>query len=176
MKNAEFLCEKDDIVYCLYKPNIFRLYANCYTKEELPPYCSRLIHKIRMTRELLFAHYVVIYLRRGQKTIGHLVVSRGGTRIAMSRREDIVIGPIWIVPSERGKGVATRAIYQILHSLGFRYECAYEYIERDNEASVRTVEKNGFALIAQCSQFGPLKTIRESGGGQLLVYRYREKI
>lgn len=174
MGDWSIIDEKDGIAYCLYKPDIFHLYANCYEDGERPPYFSRIVHRIRMIRELIFAHYVVIYLRKAGKTIGHLVVSRGGTRIAMSGSEDIVIGPIWIIPKERKNGIATRAIYQILHSLGFQYECAYEYIESDNFASISTVEKNGFALVGRCAQFGLLKTIRQSDNGELLVYRYTE--
>lgn len=175
MKKCAFICEKDGIGYFLYKPNIFRIYAKCYSRDEKPPYFSRVIHHIRMIRELLFAHYVVIYLKKEDHIVGHLVVGRGGTRIAMSNKNDIVIGPIWIVPSERGNGIASKAIYHVLHSLGFDYVYAYEYIDRSNIASIRTVEKNGFEFVSNCTECGVMRTIKESDFGSTLVYRYRGK-
>lgn len=135
---------------------------------------SRIIHHIRMIRELIFAKYEVVYLRKDNKNIGHLVVSRGGTRIAMSTKKDIVIGPIWIVPNERGKGIASTAIYHILHSLNYMFTYAYEYIEDNNFASIRTVEKNGYTFVGYGKEYGLLKTIRQSERGDLIIYRYGE--
>lgn len=172
MDKYKLILEDSGIEYLLYKPKIFRLYAKCYSKEERPPYFSRIIHRVRMVRELLFAKYEVVYLKKDDRIIGHLVVSRGGTRISMSNKEDIVIGPIWIVPKERGKGIASKAIGNVLHSMGYEYTYAYEYIESDNIASIRTVEKNDYKLVQQCSEFGLFKTLREASDGRFFVYQY----
>ena len=51
-----------------------------------------------------------IFVIEDGKIVGHLVVSRGGTRIAVSNPDDIVIGPIWIIPSKRNGGNSTRSI------------------------------------------------------------------
>lgn len=174
MDKYQSVLEDGEIEYLLFKPNVFRLYAKCYSKEERPPYFSRIIHHIRMIRELLFAKYEVVYLRKDERIIGHLVVSRGGTRIVMSNKEDIVIGPIWIVPKERGKGIASKAIGNVLHSMGYEYTYAYEYIESDNIASIRTVEKNDFEFVSYCSEYGLLKTIKKNENGKICVFRYEE--
>ena len=160
------------VEFLQYQPGIFRLYAPVYGSEERPYYYSRIIHRIRMIRELFFAHYVVVYMRKAGEIVGHLVVSRGGTRIAASTPEDIVLGPIWIVPSQRGQGLASTGIHAVLHELGFSYRYAFEFIEEENIASIRTVEKNGYRLIERCREFGCLKTLRPAANGKYLLYRY----
>ncbi len=174
MDKYQVVLRDGGIEYLLFKPKIFKLYASCYSKEDRPPYFSRIIHRIRMTRELLFAKYEVVYLRTDGKIVGHLVVSRGGTRIAVSKPDDIVIGPIWIIPSKRNGGIATEAICQILHNMGYLYQYAYEYISDVNSASIRTVEKNGFRLVCRCKEYGLMKTLRENENGELLLYRYSQ--
>lgn len=175
MSKPALLAVIGETEYFLYRPSLFKLYNTCYTGDEIPPYYARPIHHIRMMRELLFAHYVVVYMRVGGKTVGHFVVSRGGTRIAASGKEDIVIGPNWVIPACRGKGLGSKGIDAVLHRLGFEYRYAYEFIEDDNTASVRTVEKNGFTLLGRCAEYGVLKTIKPCEDGKLLVYRFEKE-
>lgn len=175
-KKIVFLKSVDGIDFYIFKPTFLRLYANCYSMEEMPPYTYRALHRARMVREYLKSRYRVVYMKVGDKTIGHFVVGRGGTRIVMSNPEDIVIGPVWIVPSERNKGYASTGIGFILHQAGFEYINAYEYIHEKNTASIRTVENNGFVLAAKCKRHGMLRSIREDENGDLLVYRYNSKV
>lgn len=167
-----FLERRDGIDYYCFKPSLFRLYDKVYTRQEAPPYFRRLIHHIRMMRELIRSDYRVIYLVVGGNTIGHLVVGRGGTRVAMSSQEDIVIGPVWTIPSQRNQGYASKGIHFALHNAEFQYVNAYEYIKQSNRASIRTVEKNGFVLVARCAEHGLMRTLREDQKGDQLVYRY----
>ena len=124
-----------------------------------------------MTRELYKSRYQVIYMVKNHAVIGHLVVGRGGSRIAMSTKRDIVIGPIWVVPSQRSNGYASKGIHFILHNLAIDFDYAYEYIEKVNTPSIRTVQKNGFEFVNECGEYGPFKVIRPCSGGHLNVYR-----
>ncbi len=170
-----FLKESDGIEYYLFTPSVVKLYDRCYEKQDRPPYYRRAVHKVRMVRECLRSKYRVVYMRSEGKTVGHLVVGRGGTRIAVSTADDIVIGPIWVIPSERGKGLATAGISFVLHELGEDYENAYEYIKEDNAASIKTVVHNDFELVERCSEFGLMRVLRKDADGDLLVYRYKNK-
>jgi len=172
MRRLRLIAEQDGIAFLLYKPSVFRPYAPMYGKAERPPYSSRLAHRLRMLIELIFAHCVVVYMQRDGKTVGHLAVSRGGTRIKMSTARDIVIGPIWVVPEHRGEGLGSGGIAAVLHSLGFDYRYAYEFIHKDNSASICAAEKNGFCVLCPCSEYGLLKTLHESDEGSILILRY----
>ena len=167
-----FLKSVGGIDYYEFTPSLLKLYDKCYSGEDVPPYFSRIIHRVRMAREIYKSDYRVIYMKVEYKTVGHLVVGRGGSRIAMSTSEDIVIGPVWTVPSERGKGYASAGIGFVLHELGREYANAFEYINEKNAASIRTVEKNGFSYVARCGEFGLMRKIREDEKGDLLVFRY----
>lgn len=132
MNELLFLKEIDDLRYYSFHPSICRIYYPCYKGNEIPPYFTRLVHRIRMIRELYKSQYQVIYMVKNHAVIGHLVVGRGGSRLAMSTKHDIVIGPIWVVPSQRSNGYASKGINFILHNLGVDYDYAYEYIEKLN--------------------------------------------
>lgn len=173
MKHLQLIKEIDGIKYLLYRPSLFKLYYSCYTREDKPPYFSRFVHRIRMIRELLKSNYKVIYLLCNNEIVGHLVFSKGGSRIAMSTKRDIVIGPIWVVPHKRSCGYASKGINFILNEMELDYHYAYEYIEKDNIPSIRTVEKNGFCFVGKCSEFGLLKTIRPCSNGHLNLYRIK---
>ena len=126
-----------------------------------------------MTRELYKSRYQVIYMVKNHAVIGHLVVGCGGSRIAMSTKRDIIIGPIWVVPSQRSNGYASKGIHFILHNLAIDFDYAYEYIEKVNTPSIRTVQKNGFEFVNECGEYGPFKVIRPCSGGYLNVYRIK---
>lgn len=171
MNELLFLKEIDDLRYYSFHPSICRIYYPCYKGNEIPPYFTRLVHRIRMIRELYKSQYQVIYMVKNHAVIGHLVVGRGGSRLAMSTKHDIVIGPIWVVPSQRSNGYASKGINFILHNLGVDYDYAYEYIEKLNSPSIRTVQKNGFELVSECREYGLFKVIRPCSNGHLNVYR-----
>ena len=171
MKKLQFIKNIDGIDYYIYKPSLFGLYYDCYSGNEVPPYFSRLIHKIRMIRELYESNYQIVYREKDKKIVGHLVIGRGGSRIEMSTTNDIVIGPIWVVPNERSHGYGSRGIRFILDEMNVNYNYAYEYIEKDNIPSIRTVEKNGFDFVDDCNEYGLFKVIRPCEEGHLKVYR-----
>lgn len=171
MNNLKYLKQIDNIKFYLYKPTLRKIYYACYENDEIPPYFSRFIHKLRMFRELYKSKYQVVYMEKDNKIIGHLVFGKGGSRVAMSSTDDIVIGPIWIIPSARSKGYGSIGIDFILNKMGLNYQYAYEYIDKDNIPSIRAVEKNGFTFVGDCNEFGIFKIIKPYRGGTIKVYR-----
>ena len=173
MNKLEYVDEINGIQFYSYRPSIRNLYYSCYSGDEIPPYFSRFIHRLRMMREIYKSNYRVVYMKKEDKIVGHLVVGRGGSRIEMSTEWDIIIGPIWIIPECRSLGYASQGIRFVLNNMGLEYQFAYEYIEKENIASIRTVEKNGFEFVDECDEYGVFKVIRPLRGGHLRVYRVR---
>lgn len=162
----------EGIDFYRYSPTLFQPYFVDYPAQEQPPYASRPVHKIRMMLEYLRGGYQVIYMARGNRILGHIVVARGGRRLKISTPEDIVIGPIFVSPALRGQGIGTIGIRTVLKKLGLQYRCAYEFIAAENTASIRTVEKNGYVLAGRVKESGFLRNLVESEDGNLLVYRF----
>lgn len=166
----------DGIDYYFFKPTVFKQYADCYEGNEMPHYFSRPVHRIRMTLLKIQGNYRIYYMYSGNKALGHIVVSNGGNRIQMSNKNDIVLGPIWICPAGRGNGLGTKGIDAVLNCLEDNYQYAYEYIEDDNIASIKTVEKNGYRFIGKAKEYGLLKEIRLNDSGNLMLYKYEKKV
>lgn len=174
MNKLKYIDELEGIKFYCFTPSLFKIYYPCYKKEECPTYFKRPIHILRMIREIYKSNYKVVYMFENEKVIGHLVVGRGGSRIAESTKNDIVIGPIWVVPNKRCNGYASLGIRFILEKMNLDYQYAYEYIERTNIASIRTVEKNGFDFVSECKEFGVFKVIKPYANGNLNVYRIKK--
>lgn len=171
MNKLKFIKQINNIKFFTYRPSVLHLYYPCYFDNDRPPYFSRFIHRIRMIRELYKSHYKIIYMMVDDVIVGHLVVGYGGCRIKMSTKNDIVIGPIWIIPNQRCQGYASKGIYFILNELNIEYEYAYEYIDKNNLSSIQTVKKNGFEFFAECSEYGLFREIRPKKSGKFNVYR-----
>lgn len=147
-----------------------------YPDENHPPYERRLTHKIRMMFEYLRGGgYSVFYIVLDGDVAGHIVVARGGRRLAVSKEEDVVLGPIFISPNVRGRGLGTAAIQVILNELNLEYNYAYEFIKDGNIASIRTAEKNGYQFIGRAKESGIMRRLVMHSDGSWLIYRYSRK-
>lgn len=160
----------DGIRYALYKPRGFRWYYSGYPEYRKPTFK----HAVRMFIERLRGGYHVWYMLDAEsgRVCGYLVVARGGRRLSCSSRQDIVIGPVWICPALRGKGLGTKGIRAVLLDLGERYRYAWEYIKTHNIASIRSVEKNGFERFSFGRESRWFRTVWTAASGQDVIYRY----
>ena len=172
-KRMRLLGEYEGIVFYEYSPSLLRPYYMDYPKKDHPPYETRVVHKIRMMLEFILGGYSVIYMVCEGVVLGHLVIARGGRRLAVSTPEDVVVGPIFVSPELRGKGIGTAGIRVVLTELGLKYRYAYEFIKCDNLASIRTVTKNGYVFVGHVRERGLLKKLVECPDGDYVVYRYK---
>lgn len=171
-KRMSFLGKFEGLEFYRYSPALFSPYYTDYPQQDHPPYERRVVHQIRMMLEYLRGGYSVFYIACQGVILGHLVVARGGRRLAVSTPEDIVIGPVFVSPSQRGNGLGTTGIRVVLEELGLKYRYAYEFIKHDNIASIRTVEKNGYVFVERARERGLMKNMITSPNGDYVIYRY----
>jgi RimJ/RimL family protein N-acetyltransferase len=79
------------------------------------------------------------------------VVHRSGVfpryfRFPFMDQSSLQIGDTWTDPEYRGKGLAVRAIQEVVQHYGVRRDLWY-VVEKDNTASIRVIEKVGFSLV-----------------------------
>lgn len=171
-KKLFFIKQIEDIRYYKYTPKLFRWYINDYPEYET----ITLSHFIRMTIEYLNGGFHVYYMKsKDDEILGYIVVAKGGRRLTCSTKDDIVLGPIWICPSKRGRGIGTKGIHAVLHELGEPYQFAYEYIKTHNNASIRSVEKNGFICLGYGQERGLLRKVYPSKEGMDYIFKYINK-
>lgn len=174
-KKLKFVKTVGDLSFFEYVPSLLEPYYSNYPEEDHPFYEKRLIHKIRMILEFLQGGYRVFYIVKGLEIVGHIVVTNGDRRLTVSKKDDIVLGPIFISPRFRGQGIGTMGITTVLNQLNLDYQYAYEFIKNDNIASIRTVEKNGYIFICYAREKGLLKKLVECSNGDFSIYRYSPK-
>jgi RimJ/RimL family protein N-acetyltransferase len=99
----------------------------------------------------LFANrdYRVIVLRKQGQVVHRSCVFPGYFRFPFMSADDLQVGDTWTAPACRGQGLATSGLLRAVE-LSSRVGRVLWYVtDRSNPASVRVVEKAGFALHGQ---------------------------
>jgi GNAT superfamily N-acetyltransferase len=82
---------------------------------------------------------------------GHLVHRSGlyprYARFPFMAREDVQIGDVWTDPAHRNRGLASFALQQLVEATAGHDRRVWYVVEASNAASIRTVQKSGFALV-----------------------------
>jgi RimJ/RimL family protein N-acetyltransferase len=103
------------------------------------------------------ADYAMVMLRDGAGTIAHSsMVMPGFARFPFMEAADLQIGATETRPEHRGKGLAVRAIDEIVARFG-RTRNYWYLTEAANEASVAVIRKAGFRYAGsgdKCPRFG----------------------
>lgn len=102
-----------------------------------------IIRRVRFIYEYLCGGYKVYYLQVDRKYIGYCVVTPGGRRLKCTSKNDIVIGPYYIMPEFRGNGYAKTLIMMTLSFCTYRFNHVYCWISKTNIPSIKTVESCG---------------------------------
>ena len=80
------------------------------------------------------------------------IVHRSGlfpryARFPFMTKEDLQIGDVWTDPEHRNRGLASFALQELARAKAGQGRRIWYVVEPDNAASIRTVEKAGFALV-----------------------------
>ena len=105
-----------------------------------------LFHNLHVFRSRAFA---VILVSREGRLIHRSSVFPPYFRFPFMRHADVQIGDTWTDEAERGRGIATAAIGVALALPRQRDGDAWYVVEEENRASIRAVEKAGFALVGR---------------------------
>ena len=118
-------------------------------------------------------HYYIYYLEYKGTIIGECMVKPGGGRFKFSKASDIMIGgPYYVIPEYRGRGLSEVLIRKSLENCSYPWNNAYDYIKKDNLASIRVTEKCGFRKIAEINIDRITHTVKMAeNNGRFAVYQ-----
>jgi RimJ/RimL family protein N-acetyltransferase len=105
-----------------------------------------LFHNLHVFRSRAF--FVILVSREG-RLLHRSSVFPPYFRFPFMRQADVQIGDTWTDEAERGRGIATEAIAVALALPLRRDGDAWYVVEETNRASIRAVEKAGFALVGR---------------------------
>lgn len=133
----------------------------------------RMIRRLRFWKEMLSGGYRVYYLVDGDTLVGHCVVAPGGRRLSISTKDDIVLGPYFIAPEHRGKGYAKILVRMTLQNCAYNYKYAFDWIHKDNYASIKTTEGCGFVQEGhKLNVIGWTRKLVLDDNGSNVIYKY----
>lgn len=123
--------ERDGMKLYTYKPTIF----HPLLKEFAPMLENR---RLRFLRNYFRpGRYIVYYMESNEELVGMCVVTPGGPGLKLkSTKNDIVLGPDYIKPEQRGKGYSKILIRWVLE-VHPKFDYAYAIISNSNIASQR---------------------------------------
>lgn len=145
-----------------------------------PLYCNfepmRIVRRLRLWGEYFRkGSYLVYYLMIGKIAVGYCVVTPGGRRLKCSTSSDIVIGPYFIEPSFRGKGYSKLLISLTLKYCRYFYDYAYDWIDKNNIASIHATESCGFEKCGALNVSSLLRRLTIVENGDDYIYRYKKQ-
>lgn len=131
-----------------------------------------IVRRVRFLKEYCApGHYRVYYLSINNELVGHCVVTPGGRRLKCSSDKDIVIGPYFIKKSERRKGYSERIIRLTLQYCSYDYNYAFDWIHKNNIASIKATERCGFTKIGELNVSKKIRRLIETNNGENNIYR-----
>lgn len=132
---------RDGMKLYFYKPTIF----HPLLKEFAPMLKNR---RLRFLRNYFRpGKYSVYYLEVNEELVGMCVVTPGGPGLKLKcTKEDIVLGPDYIKPEQRGKGYAKTLLRWVLE-MHPKYDYAYAIVSNSNKASQRSAIAAGLKPI-----------------------------
>jgi len=94
----------------------------------------------------------IYYLSENNETVGYCMIVKGKNyRYLFAKKNDIIVGPIYLSQKCRGKKFSTLLLEQTLKAYNKKYsfDKAYAYIWRTNVASNKVFLRVGFQIMAQ---------------------------
>lgn len=177
VKGLKLLKTIEGLDYYLYKPSLGHWFFEGWDgfAEDTEKHARK--QKIRMFIEYLWGGYSIYYAADSTRLVGYVLVASGGKRITCSCKDDIVLGPYYILKEMRGKGLCPKMLHAVLHELDIPYNDAYCYIKKNNTASLKAAAKCGFEIIGHAEIKGLLRklVLTENSGSMFYIVRYGQE-
>lgn len=168
-KKLKLIVDNGDIQLFEYIPSVFKPLAIPFERLTLTRRCRFLYEYLH------WGHYKVYYLAILKEFVGYCVVTPGGRRLWISNKDDVVLGPLFILSKYRGKGFAKLLVRLTLKHCSYDYRAAYDWIHYSNLASIRTSEACGFKLEgSRLDIVGLNRKIQPKENGEYAVYVYKK--
>lgn len=136
-RTCKHIINDNDLSVYEYNPSLLHLLA-------VPLEPLSIARRFRFITEIIHGGYSVYYLVKDDFIVGYCVVIPGGRRLKCSSKQDGVIGPLYICPEYRGKGLSEVIVRQSLNCSLHKYKSFYCWIHKDNIPSRRSLEACGF--------------------------------
>ena len=119
----------------------------------------------------------VYYLAVNDEIVAYSVVSKGGGRYYFAGKNDIVVGPYFVLEEHRGKHYSEILVKEILQLESLQWRDAYDWIRYDNTPSIRCAERVGFVKVESMDMVGPLRKLRicRDHVGDYWLFKYKRK-
>ena len=166
MNQLELIKDWDSFQIYEYKPSLNHLFYN-----NMEPLTVQ--RRVRFIIELIRG-YKVYYLYKDKQVVAYSVVSPGGGRYSFAGKKDIVVGPYYVSPECRGNHYSEILVRQILNLDNIDYEYAYDWVRKNNTASMITSERIGFTVIGTANLKGITRRIVPCTGneGSINILKY----
>lgn len=175
-KELTFIRSIDELDFFQYKPSFGRWFFKDWKgyMEDSEKQTNR--QRIRMLLEWLWGGYRIYYVSLRDEIVGYVLVAPGGRRLTCSEKDDIVLGPYYILKEKRGLGIMPRILTAVLRDLQIPFKNAYCYIKKSNAASLRAASKCGFEIIGQAEIKGLLRKLyfSESNNSPFYFLMYKK--
>ena len=136
----------------------------------------RIIRRLRFCYEFIKGKYKVYYLADGDILVAYCVVTPGGRRLTVSKKNDIVLGPYFVAPEHRGKGYSEILVKMTLENCTYDYKNAFDWIHIDNYASIKTTEACGFVQEGhRLNVVGKMRKLVLNDNGNNIIYKYTKE-
>lgn len=170
MNKITFVDASNDYRLYVYTPSLFH---PVHINFERMPIKLRLRY---LRNYLRTGKYVIYYLKFKDELVGMCAVTPGGSglKIRCTDKEDIILGPYFIVREKRGNGYSKALIKMVLKNYPSNYKYAYDIIAKENRASLRASEACGFKVCEEINFVGILRNHQSvrMGMGTHYILRY----
>ena len=132
--------------------------------------------RLRFLMELVKG-YRVYYLEKEGEIVAYSVISKGGGRYGFATKDDIVVGPYFVLENYRGKHYSEELVRALLQSEKISYKVAFDWIRYDNEPSIRCAERCGFVKTDTMEMKKPFRQLKIciDHVGDIYLFRYRRQ-
>jgi len=153
MKRLSLIKTFNEVELYVYTPSLFQPLLKNLEKMSLK---RRLRYFRNYCRK---GKYLVYYLKKGEQFIAMCVACNGGggLKLKCTSQEDIVLGPYYVIPSERGKGYAKMLIGMVLENYPTEYRYAFDLISKKNTPSLKASQAMGFEVYEEIKLVGLLR-------------------
>ena len=163
-RNCRLVASDNGLTIYEFKPTLFNL-------QTVPIEPLSKARRFRLALEIIRGGYTDYYLVLDNIVVGNCIITPGGRRLKCSNKDDGVIGPLFICPEYRGKGLSEILVRQVLICCSQKFSSFYCWIYENNIPSRRSLEACGFKPVGRLDVVGKFRRLIISPHGADIIYK-----